>query len=80
MHLIATFTPPDYDAWRTTFDAHAEDRDQSGLSLLQLWRGADAAPLVLALFEVHDRAAATGWVQRQRALTDLTDAQFLRVA
>ncbi|MBS0564933.1 MAG: hypothetical protein JSR87_10795 [Proteobacteria bacterium] len=80
MHLIVRFPPAPYPAWKADFDAHAEDRDQSGLGLLQLWRSADAPDRALALFEVHDRAAAQGWLDRQQALHGAIDADFVRPA
>jgi len=80
MHLIVRFSPASYDAWKSDFDAHAEDRDQSGLTLLQLWRGADSANRAVALFEVHDRKAAQGWIDRQQALQGGLEAEFMRTA
>ncbi len=81
MHLLATLTTaPDYDSWKAVFDAHGEDRDQSGLTLLQLWRDLDAPAIAVALFEVHDRAAAEGWVSRQTALHGPVEARFVRTA
>lgn len=80
MHLLATLTTPSYDTWKTAFDAHAEDRDQSGLNLLQLWRGVDDPNTVTALFEVADRKRAEAWLHRQSALGSTVTGQFLRVA
>ncbi len=78
MHLLTTLTTSGYDAWKAAFDAHAEDRGQSGLTLLQLWRGADAPDTVTALFEVADRKRAEDWVKRQSALGPAVAARFLR--
>lgn len=80
MQLIARFAPPAYDAWKADFDASGEGRDQSGLALLQLWRGADSPNCAIALVEVHDRAAAQVWIHRQQALHSATDAEFVRTA
>lgn len=80
MHLLARFSPPTYAPWRADFDAHTEDRDQSGLSLLQLWRSADHPDHAVALFEVHDRAAAEAWLDRQQALHGGIDADFVKTA
>jgi hypothetical protein len=80
MHLLATFTPPDYTAWKADFDAHWEARDQAGLTLLQLWRGADDTSRVVALFEVADRPRAQAWLDRQSALHGGIAAQFVRTA
>ena len=80
MNLLARFSPPSYTAWKADFDAHGEDRDKSGLTLLQLWRSADSPNHALALFEVHDRAAAQGWIDRQQALHGGLDAEFVKTA
>ena len=80
MHLLAHIPTPDYAPWKTAFDAHAEDRDASGLTLLQFWRGADDPNAVTALFECHDRARAQGWLDRQRGLGAAIDARFVRTA
>ncbi len=80
MHLLATITTSGYDAWKADFDAHAEDRGQSGLTLLQLWRSADNPDTVTALFEVADRPRAEAWVKRQSALGPAVTAQFMRTA
>jgi len=80
MQLIVRFATAGYDAWKTSFDTHAEDRDRSGLTLLQLWRGVDKTDLACALFEVHDRKAAQGWLDRQTALTGRIEADFLKTA
>ncbi len=80
MHLLATIPTPGYTAWKTAFDAHAEDRDASGLTLLQLWRSADDPDTVTALFEVADRPRAEAWVKRQSALGPTVAAQFLKTA
>ena len=66
MHLLAHIPTPDYAPWKTAFDAHAEDRDASGLTLLQFWRGADDPNAVTALFECHDRARAQGPFREDR--------------
>lgn len=78
MHLLATIDTSSYDAWKTDFDAHSEDRAQSGLTLLQMWHDADAPARVMALFEVADRARADGWVKRQSTLHGGITARFLR--
>ena len=47
-----------YDAWRNAYDDDADDRAQSGLSLLQIWREDGAPNTVWLLYEVSDRARA----------------------
>ena len=80
MQLIVRFSPASYDSWKADFDAHAADRDQAGRTLLQLWRGVDSANRAVALFEVHDRKAAQGWIDRQQALQGGVEAEFVRTA
>jgi len=80
MQLLARFETKGYDAWKTDFDAHTEDRGQSGLTLLQLWRSIDAPNRAVALFEVHDRAAAQSWLDRQAALHGGVTADFVKTA
>jgi hypothetical protein len=79
MHLLLHLTPPDYDAWKQDFDAHAEARMQAGLTLLQLWRAA-SGPEVTALFEANDRKRAQDWVDRESATGPAIDARFHKTA
>jgi hypothetical protein len=80
MQLFVRFETKGYEGWKADFDAHGEDRDQSGLMLLQLWRDADDTTLAYGLFEAHDRKAAQGWIDRQAALKGGVSAQFMRTA
>jgi hypothetical protein len=80
MQLLATFATPDYAAWKADFDAHAEDRANSGLSLMQLWRDADDPAQAVALFDVHNRAAAQDWLKVQAALGHGVTGRFVRTA
>ena len=81
MHLLATFATQGYAPWKTAFDAHREARDRAGLTLLQLWRHADAPDTVTALFEVADRRRAEGWLSAEAALHGGTpEAHFLKTA
>ncbi len=80
MQLLATFPTPDYPAWKADFDAHAEDRANSGLTLMQLWRDADDPTRAVALFDVHNRAAAHDWLKTQAALGHGVTGQFVKTA
>ncbi|MCX7889799.1 MAG: hypothetical protein N2422_08755 [Rhodobacteraceae bacterium] len=80
MQLLATFAPPEYAAWKAAFDAHAEARDQAGLTLLQLWRHADAPDTATALLEVADRPRAEAWLRTENALRGPVAGTFLRIA
>ncbi|MTH76475.1 hypothetical protein [Paracoccus aestuariivivens] len=59
--MIAHYQIADYARFRTAFDADAEDRGNSGLSLLQLWRENDTS--VWALYQVADATRATAYLQ-----------------
>ncbi len=80
MQLLATFATPDYPAWKADFDAHTEDRATSGLTLMQLWRDADDPARAVALFDVHNRAAAQDWLKTQGALGHGIAGQFVKTA
>lgn len=59
MQLLISDTAPDFATWKQHFDTSAEDHRNAGLTLLQMWREADANRIWL-LFEVanDDRARA----------------------
>jgi hypothetical protein len=81
MHLLATFPTPAFAPWKTAFDAAWESRDRAGLTLLQLWRHADAPDTVTALFEVADRPRAESWLKTEAALHGApSEALFLKTA
>lgn len=80
MQLILTFATAGFDAWKTDYDAHAETRDNAGLTMLQMWRDADDPDRVVVLFEVSDRARAEAWLHQQTALKGAGGAQFLKTA
>jgi hypothetical protein len=80
MQLIVQFTISGFDAWKADYDAHIEDRDTAGLTMLQMWRDADDANRVAVLYEAHDRARADQWFKQQAALKGATSAQFLKTA
>ena len=84
MQLIAHYTVADYAAFRTAFDADAEDRGHAGLSLLQLWYEDDRN--AWALFQVTDAKAARAYLSggaapfnAQAGVTG-TDFHFVKTA
>lgn len=79
MQLLTRHDIPDFAAWKTGFDAHAETRAQAGLTLLQMWRSADG-PGAVCLFEVADRARAQAWLDTETGLGHPITGQFLRTA
>lgn len=66
MQLLVQTSASDLDAWKSAFDARAEDIADAGLTTLQIWRGEDAA--ILVLFEVHNRERTTDWLGRRLPL------------
>lgn len=76
MNLLVHLRPAEYDPWKAEFDAAYEERMQSGLTLMQLWRGVDGGG-VTALFDLNDRADAQAWLDRERARGAQMDARFL---
>ncbi|MBK4214850.1 hypothetical protein JJJ17_02810 [Paracoccus caeni] len=60
MQLIAHYTVSDYAAFKTAFDADAEDRANNGLSLLQLWR--ESGTSAWALFTIADQPKAKAYL------------------
>ncbi|SFP32426.1 hypothetical protein [Tranquillimonas alkanivorans] len=80
MQLLCRFDTPDYDEWKKTFDADAEDRMNAGLTLLQLWRDADTPSAALALFEVNDRKRAQAWIEKETGFGHALTADFLKPA
>ncbi|GHF38097.1 hypothetical protein [Seohaeicola zhoushanensis] len=80
MHLLTETTAPDFATWKSAFDADTEDRGTAGLTLLQMWRGADDPNAVTCLFEVNDRDRAQAWLDKEAALGHGVSARFLRTA
>ena len=80
MQLLIDFATTDYDGWKTAFEGDASDRMQAGMTLLQMWRGADEPNTVTCLFEVNDRARAQGWLDKESAFGAAATARFLRTA
>ena len=68
MQLLCHIETGGYDAWRREFDADAEGRGRAGLSLLQIWREADAPDTTLLLFEVSDRDRAEPYLRERDQL------------
>lgn len=76
--LIQTTGATDYAAWKSGFDAEAENIAASGLSTLQIWKAEGGA--VLVLFEVTDSKRAREWLAKEAALGQAYTAQFLQTA
>lgn len=78
MHLLTQIDTKGFDAWKSDFDDAAEIRMQAGLTLLQMWRGADLPHQVTCLFEVNDRDKAQDWLARETGFGQAVTAHFLR--
>lgn len=83
MQLLIRFQSHDRSAFREAYDGAREERDQAGLTQLQLWEEADAPDTLWALYGVAEREKAEAWLAKTSALgTHLTghDAHFLATA
>jgi hypothetical protein len=83
MQLLIRFDSHDRSAFRDAYDGAREEREQSGLTQLQLWEEADAPDRLWALFGVADRDKAEAWLARTSALgshLEGHDAHFLATA
>ncbi len=83
MQLLVRFDAHDPAAFRAAYDAAKEDRDQAGLTQLQLWEEADAPSRLWALYGVADRNKAEAWMAKSSALASHVeghDAHFLATA
>lgn len=80
MQLLIDYTTTEFTAWKSAFDGDAENRANAGLTLLQMWRGADDAGAVTCLFEVADRDRAQDWLDKTAALGGGGRARFLKTA
>ena len=58
--MIAHYTVASYATFKAAFDNDAEDRSNSGLSLLQLWRESDTS--AWALYNVSNAKAARAYL------------------
>lgn len=76
--LLLQTQAPDYTAWKSAFDAEAENIAAASLNTLQIWKGDQNA--ILVLFEVANRENAEAWLAKQSALGDSLTAQFLQTA
>ena len=80
MQLLCRFDTIAWDDWKARFDDDAEDRRLAGLTVLQLWRDADAPDAAVALFEVNDRGKAAAWIDKQKGFGAALRADFLTTA
>lgn len=80
MQLLIDLTTTDFAAWKREFDADAENRMHAGLTLLQMWRGADEPNGVACLFEVNDRKRAQDWLDKEAGFGAAVTARFLNTA
>lgn len=78
MQLLIQTQAPDYTAWKSAFDAEAENIDNAGLNTLQIWKAEGGA--VLVLFEVANRKKAEEWLAKQSAFGHGLSPQFLQTA
>ena len=62
MQLLCRADISDFDTWKEAFDSDAESRRSAGLTLLQLWRDADAPTRVFQLYEVNDTDKARAFL------------------
>ena len=83
MQLLIRFDTQDPAAFRAAYDGAREDRDQAGLTQLQLWEDVDSPNRIWALYGVAERDRADAWLARTSALgkeLDGHDAHFLATA
>jgi len=52
----------DFAKWKAVFASHAQAHRESGLRLMNLWRGLEDANNVFFLFEVTDMAKARAFI------------------
>lgn len=83
MQLLIRFDAHDRSDFRDAYDGAREERDQAGLTQLQLWEEADAPNRLWALYGVADRDKAEAWIAKTSALgphLKSHDAHFLATA
>ena len=80
MQLICHIDTPEYDAWKTGFDADSENRSAAGMTVIQIWRGADSAAQVTVLFDVGARKRAQEWLDKEAGFGRGATAHFLKTA
>lgn len=78
MQMIAHYKIAEYARFKEQFDAHAEDRGNNGLSLLQLWREGDGS--AWALYQISNAARAQDYLGKAATVFNtqagVTDAEF----
>ena len=86
MQLLISDTAPNFAVWKATFDDSAEAHRNAGLTLLQLWREADANRIWM-LFEVNLQEKAQTFLDSgearlfaRHAGVTATNAHFLEIA
>jgi hypothetical protein len=67
LHLLCRNKVKDYDFWKGGFDADRAAREEAGVTLLNLWRGADDPNEVFVLFQVADRGPAEIFLHSREA-------------
>ncbi|MBI1417670.1 MAG: hypothetical protein GC146_10655 [Limimaricola sp.] len=77
-HLLCEIETTDFAGWKSAFADEAEARRLAGLTLLQMWRGADEPARVVCLFEVADRPRAQSWLDREAGFGGTFTAHFLK--
>ena len=82
--LLARYDIGDYDAWKSIFDADAEDRGNASLSVLQIWR--EGGNRAWVLYQVANAARARdflgqgGTLFESRAGVSRTEFHMLETA
>lgn len=67
LHLLCRNKVKDFDYWKGGFDSDRSVQQQAGLTLLNLWRGADDPNEVFVLFEVSERGKAEDFIHSTQA-------------
>lgn len=84
-YLVIRHKVRDFAEWKPAFDEHAKTRNEMGLTLKQLLRGADDSNEVVLLFEAADPNRAKAFVgsadlketMRKAGVIDQPDLYFL---
>jgi hypothetical protein len=75
--LLLEFNTTDPAGWKREWDAAATERMEAGLTVLQIWRDADAPSHVLVLLQVSHRPAAEAWLRKEQSARRSVTAKFL---
>ncbi|MDH2326425.1 hypothetical protein QCN27_06065 [Cereibacter sp. SYSU M97828] len=78
MQLLIQIDTPDYGAWKSAWDADAEDRADSGLTQMQIWKGEGGKAFVL--LDVHNVKGAKDWLAKEQAFGGVMTPHFLETA